>query len=149
MIFPAHLVGGYLAIKIANKINPNLGLLNNGLIITGLVGSVLPDVDLFFFKNLKDHHNSWFHAPLFWVSVYATITIFSLITKNQTIMSYSTALIIGVLVHIFLDWFSARTTGIKFLYPFSEKMFSLYPLSPQKGEIQILPLSAREWQLNP
>lgn len=135
MILPAHISGGYLALNIVNKIYPNLGLSTNGLMVAGLVGSVLPDIDFVFFKYVKDHHNSWVHAPLFWIAIYLVIFTLGLIIKNQVIKDYSTALIIGILTHLFLDWFSGRTAGIRIFYPFSEQVFSLYPLNPKKGEV--------------
>lgn len=135
MILPTHISGGYLALNIVNKINPNLGLSTNGLMIAGLVGSVLPDIDFVFFKYVKDHHNSWPHAPLFWIAIYLLIITLGFILKNQIIKGYSTALIIGILIHLSLDWFSGRTAGIRIFYPFSEQVFSLYPLNPQKGEV--------------
>jgi len=135
MTLPAHISGGYLALNIVNKINPNLGLSTNGLIIAWLVGSVLPDIDFMFFKYVKDHHNSWPHAPLFWIAIYLTVLTPGFILKNQIIKGYSTALIIGILIHLFLDWFSGRTAGIRMFYPFSQQVFSLYPLNPQKGEV--------------
>lgn len=135
MTLPAHISGGYLALNLINKINPNLGLSTNGLMIAGLVGSVLPDIDFVFFKYVKDHHNSWPHAPLFWIAIYLLVFALSLILKNQAIKDYSTALIIGILTHLFLDWFNGRTAGIRIFYPLSERVFSLYSLNPEKGKI--------------
>ncbi len=145
MTLPAHISGGYLALNLVNKIAPSLELSSGGLMVAGLVGSVLPDVDFVFFKYVKDHHNSWPHVPLFWIAIYLVVFTLGFILKNQIIKGYSTALMIGVLTHLFLDWFSGRTAGIRIVYPFSEQVFSLYPLNPQKGEVPTSILPNKEY----
>jgi len=135
MVLPAHIAGGYLALHIVNKINPLLRLTTTGLLIAGLIGSVLPDIDFVFFKYIKDHHNSWPHTPLFWIAIYLIVFSLGFVLKNQIMKDYSTALIIGILSHFFLDWFSGRTAGIRILYPFSQHVFSFCPLNPQQGEV--------------
>lgn len=145
MVLPAHISGGYVVLHIANKINPHLGLSTSGVMIAGLIGSVLPDVDFIFFTYVKDHHNSWPHTPLFWIAIYLMVFASGFIFKNQTIKDYSTAVIIGILSHFFLDWFSGRTAGIRLLYPFSQHVFSLYPIDPQKGEVPTSILPNKEY----
>lgn len=145
MMLPAHISGGYLAMNLVNKLNPNLGIGSGGLLIAGMIGAVLPDVDFIFFKYVKDHHYSWPHSPLFWVAIYFVTFSIGVILKNQAVKNYSTALLIGVLTHLFLDWFNGRTGGIRIFYPFSEKVYSLFPLNPQKGEVSPLPFPSKEW----
>ena len=147
MTLPAHISGGYLVIKLVNKINPNLGYDSSGLIIAAVVGAVFPDIDFFFFKYFKDHHNSIPHTPLFWLSAYIIVYLMGFFLKNQFIKSYSTALAIGIFVHLFLDWFNARAAGIRILYPFSEKMFSLFPINPEKGKVptSLFPFPKKEY----
>ena len=41
---------------------------------------------------------------------------------------------LGAQLHLFTDWFTARTVGIKWLYPFSNKDYSLYTIYPEKGK---------------
>lgn len=135
MTLPAHISGGYIALNLVNKINPSLGLATGNLLVVGLIGSVLPDIDFVFFKYMKDHHNSWPHAPLFWIAIYLIFFSIGIFLRNQIIQNYNTALIIGILTHLFLDWFSGRTAGIRIFYPFSEQVFSLCPLNPKKGEV--------------
>lgn len=135
MTIPAHISGGYIALNIINRISPNLELTNNELMIAGLIGSVLPDIDYVFFKYVKDHHNSWTHTPVFWIAIYIIVLILSLVFNEPILRSYSTALIIGIFTHLFLDWYSGRTTGIRILYPYSKKVFSLYQINPNKGKV--------------
>lgn len=135
MTLPAHLAAGYLAIKLVDNINPSLGFGANELLLAGVVGSALPDVDFVFFKHIKDHHNSWFHAPSFWMFICLILILISLFLSNQGFRNISIALSIGLFTHLFLDWFAGRTAGIRVFYPISKKMFSLYPLNPQKGKV--------------
>ncbi len=135
MTLPAHIAGGYLALKIANRIDPNFGFEQNSLMLVGIMGALIPDVDYVFFKNIKDHHNGIPHSPLFWILMSSITCLFAFSTENILLMSYIIAFTIGVLVHLFLDWFSGRTAGIRVFYPFSKKVYSLYPLNPKKGEV--------------
>lgn len=135
MVLPSHVAGGYVAISVIDSIYPNLGFGSGGLLLAGLVGSVLPDIDFVFFKYVKDHHNSWLHTPIFWIILYVIVFIIGIVVQNNGIIIYNTAFLIGTITHLFLDWFSGRTAGIRISYPFSIKVFSLYPLNPQKGKV--------------
>lgn len=132
MTLPAHLAAGYLAVKLVNKTSPSLKLNSLGL-MAGIAGAILPDIDFFFFRYIKDHHNSWLHIPLFWLGLYLLIYIITLFKKNVSVKKYTALFLIGIATHLFLDWFSGRTTGIKIFYPFSKTVYSLFPLNPQKG----------------
>lgn len=145
MTLPAHLSGGYIAINLVDKINPSLELGSGCLLFAGLIGSVLPDIDFVFFKYMKDHHNSWPHTPLFWIAIYLIFFSIGIFLRNQIIQNYSTALIIGILTHLFLDWFNGRAAGIRIFYPFSEKLYSLFPLSPEKGRIPTFLIPNKEY----
>ena len=103
--------------------------------ITGIIGALIPDIDFVFFKNIKDHHNSIPHSPLFWILVSSILYLLAFLTENTLLENYVIAFTIGVLVHLFLDWFSGRTAGIRVFYPFSKKVYSLYPLNPTEGEV--------------
>lgn len=102
-----------------------------------MISSVLPDVDIFFGKKINEHRNTLFHTPFFWVGVIFLLTIVSIVRKS--FWPYVIASSFGVFSHLFLDWFSGRTSGIRILYPFSRKMYSLFPLNPQKGNISFIP----------
>lgn len=132
MTIPAHAAGGFLILQVIDKINPGFGLREPKILLAGVLGSILVDVDAFFYEELKDHHNSLLHTPLFWALVFILGHFWGSFTKNSSIINITFALSIGVFSHLFLDWFGARRSGIRIFYPFSERMYSLYPLDPGK-----------------
>lgn len=143
MIIPAHLAGGYLALKLADKLQPEMGFYNNEMMVIGILGAILPDIDSFRFKYIKDHHDSFTHLPLFWILAFILVFGLEILFKIQ-IINYTIALFLGIFSHLFLDWFSGRTTGIKIFYPFSGKAYSLFTINPDKGKIPISLLLNKE-----
>lgn len=132
MTLPAHVAGGYLAFKAVTTISPEFGLNEPKIFLVTILGSILPDIDVFFYKEMKEHHNSLLHTPLFWIFIFILGYGVSLLTKNPSIKNITFALSFGVFSHFFLDWFSARRSGIRIFYPFSQKMYSLFPLNQGK-----------------
>ena len=43
----------------------------------------------------------------------------------------------GTFVHLLTDYLTARTVGIKWLYPFNDVDYFLYPIIPENGNIPI------------
>ena len=43
----------------------------------------------------------------------------------------------GALLHLFTDWFTARTVGIKWFYPFSNKDYFLFSIQPEQGQVSV------------
>ena len=86
----------------------------------GLVASVLPDIDLFYFYFIDHrqtlHHEYWTHLPIFWITLWATITIGNLYFKNRVVTAISLIFFSNVLLHLVLDTFVG---GIAWLYPWN------------------------------
>ncbi len=130
--FPSHVAGGYLGYRLSTdvlKVFPQSDL----LLATAILGAVIPDIDALFYHDLRDHHDSWLHYPVFWI-----ILIGSLLLVNQVgriiIPEYILSFIIGLTSHFLLDWLSARMAGMKLFFPLSRKSYSLFPLD--KTEIK-------------
>jgi len=137
MIPLTHIATGYLLsesycamTKVVCANNPTLTLL-------AVTGSVLPDIDLLSSKKLNKHHDTLWHSPIFW----ALITLLFILGRYYVSfdMKYIIAFSFGIFSHLFLDWFGGRTTGIRLLYPYSNKMYSAFKLNPKLGYINILP----------
>lgn len=128
MVFLSHLSVGYLLSV------PATDSLSGLLIISG---SILPDIDAFFFKYVKDHHKSPLHYPLFWLFLSILAILFSEISNNFYPGYLVFCLTLGIYGHLFFDWIFARSTGIMFFYPFSRKNFSILPLEPKKGKVSV------------
>lgn len=127
----AHLASGLVINKIfSNKNKAD----KTKLLFFSLLGAFLPDLDYLFFSYPKDHHHSLFHTPLFWLSL---VIIFFLFLKKKKEKMLLQAFSLSLLLHFIIDWYGARTAGIRILYPLSDKVYSLFPLQPKRGKISI------------
>lgn len=127
-MFPfSHAFAGFLIALGASAI----GLpLDNTLVFTAVLGSLIPDMDVFWNKKLGDHHNSISHTPLTWIIISTGVYFF----QEQI----GIILLVSTLTHLGCDYVTGRTIGIPLLYPLESKQFSLYPLKPENGEFNIL-----------
>lgn len=133
----AHISGAYLAIKSVDKLRSNLGLNEKSALITGVLTGLVIDIDVFFYSSLRYHHNSPLHTPLFWLVVVLLMYVVGIYRKNNKLKSLALSIFIGAYSHIFLDWISTRGAGMLLLYPFSNRIFSLFPLDPPKVNITL------------
>jgi len=46
----------------------------------------------------------------------------------------SLGIFLGAQLHLITDWFTARTVGIQWLYPLSQKNYFLFQIHPEKGQ---------------
>lgn len=139
MIFLTHLATGYLISQaIINKIN-STGVDKGLLTSLAIAGAIAPDVDGLFGKQMRDHRKTPFHAPLAWAVLILMIYLLILLTNNTQLAIYLLVFAIGVFTHLFLDWFSSRTSGVWIFYPFSKKLYSLFPLDQSQGKVSIFP----------
>ncbi len=132
----AHLASGYWVYKIAT-ITPGTG--SPILLGLSLAGAMTSDIDGLFGKQMRDHRNTIFHAPSFWFLAFISIRTFAFLAGNENLALYVNAFFSGVFIHLFLDWFSGRTTGIRIFYPFSKKVYALFPIHPERGNIPVFP----------
>lgn len=139
MLIPTHIATGYILSE-AYINNFNLREADSVLITTfTIAGSLVSDIDGLFGNQMKDHRKTPFHTPLIWLLSVLAILLFSFLTRNEKIMIYSMMFGLGVFLHLLLDWFGGRTTGIRIFYPFSQRQYSLFPHDPQKGAISMFP----------
>ena len=132
MFIPSHIASGYLLGKglMAKIITSGNG---SHFILMVMIGAVIPDADGIFSKTVAGHH-SVLHTPIFWLGFYGLILLMGKILKRKTIHPIGLGIMLGAQLHLFTDWFTARTVGIKWLYPFSNKDYSLYTIYPEKGK---------------
>jgi len=131
----AHLSSGYLVYA---AVAHTVDLDNVPLFGIALAGAMAPDIDGLFGAQMKDHRNTVFHAPLFWLGLSIVAFILGRIFV-PTLKLPMLTFFLSVFVHLSLDWFSARTSGIRLLYPFSKKNYSCFPLLPEKGTLPVFP----------
>ncbi|MCL4375116.1 metal-dependent hydrolase [Patescibacteria group bacterium] len=137
MLIPTHLAAVYLLSK--GYCEGLGGLCGSESVFTtvSIIGALLPDIDIFFGKKVNEHRNTIFHTPIFWIIVLILLKIYRFF--NRSLTPYIIAIGLGVFSHLFLDWLSGRTTGIRLLYPASKKQYSLFPTDPKIGNVEILP----------
>lgn len=96
------------------------------LIAVSVVASLLPDLDAFLVDDMAKHHDGFLHAPLFWLI--ATFVIY--------VAGYPLIALVGglsLILHLFTDFVTARTVGIKAWYPFSDVQYSMFETDPVYG----------------
>jgi inner membrane protein len=111
----AHLPAGYITARV-------VGVQAGWPLAAALLGSVLPDFDLFWFYLVDDravhHHRYWVHAPGFWaISAVVALVVLRGQARWTAILFFA-----AVFGHLVLDSIGG---GIMWLWPFSDRLFSL------------------------
>jgi hypothetical protein len=139
MMFLSHILLGIFVLKMVSSIFPTIPFNLQTILIT-LVLQLLPDLDVFWAKDLSSHHKSYFHAPIFWIGISVIIFIISNITKIIPVwISY--IVLIQTVSHLLFDYITARTAGIILYYPFGKKEYSLFKLNKKQGEFNSFEIS--------
>ncbi len=98
------------------------------LLALGLLGSIFPDLDMFYFYLIDDrqhdHHSYWTHIPFYWISLLVTCYLVAAIFKSRFMIAAATVFIGCILLHLLLDTFSGG--GIMWLYPIQDSYFNIF-----------------------
>ncbi len=129
-MFLGHVPAGYLCTKFLFSLVPSrlvAGIGEKRLLLVGIVGSELPDLDLFYFYLLDGrqhvHHSYWTHIPLFWVCIFLLGAALSLSLRSVRMTVYSAVVAVNVFVHLLLDTIVGK---ICWFYPFSTRAVALF-----------------------
>ena len=117
IMFIGHLPAGYLATRALIRTSRFSRTSNRRwLWVVGLVGSVLPDIDLFWFYlvdgRMHHHHSYWTHLPAFW---FLLLSICWLLLRGRVWREMLVVFGVGVFLHLVLDTMAGR---IAWLCPF-------------------------------
>ena len=100
------------------------------LLLTGMVGGVLPDIDLVLGDSRKKN-TIWKHRGIAHTLVFLAVCIFGIIYFKERFIHYNmslkpeiTVFTLAFLSHLFLDSFNM--IGVPFLYPVTKKGFCLH-----------------------
>ncbi|UQZ88073.1 hypothetical protein C4J81_02120 [Deltaproteobacteria bacterium Smac51] len=100
----AHLPAGYLLTKAFSlKFSAGEG---RKLWLTGLIASVLPDIDLVFYYlegGIRIHRQYFTHWPLFWLALLAASIILSARFRKRESITYLIVFFSGIMLHLVLD----------------------------------------------
>lgn len=125
VMFIGHLPAGYILSNIARERALNICAWKF-VLLTGLIGSVIPDIDLIYFYLIdgrQTHHHSYItHTPFFWLIIYLTSTTLSILFKNKKALYLTGIFTASVLTHLLLD---SITGKIYWGYPFSNEHLTL------------------------
>ncbi len=120
----AHLALGYLVTKTINKVMP-CSISTKVLMTLGLIGSVFPDFDMFYFYLVDrtiHHHDYWTHIPIMWLAILLIVGVLVRVIKPV----YMPVLIVfgvNVVLHLVTD---SIVGDIKWLYPFDNDYYALF-----------------------
>lgn len=122
-MFIAHLPAGYMLTKYIQRKSGNY---SSKLLWTGLIASVFPDIDLFYFYLIDNrqnlHHHYITHLPMAWLALAVVIYGILLATGKKQYMLYIGVVFGNIMLHMALDSVAA---GINWLYPFSDVEINL------------------------
>ena len=100
----------------------------------GLVASVLPDFDLFYFYLFDGrqhlHHTYWTHLPAFWLVLLAGSVILAGLLRNRLVWLFVAVIYANIFLHMLLDTLVGH---ILWLYPFSNQSFALFEVESKYG----------------
>ena len=85
--------------------------------------------------SVVEHHGI-LHTQFFWIVICAFGWVVGY-KKSTNVKTFFIILFIGTFVHLLTDYITARTVGIKWLYPFNDVDYFLYPIIPENGNIPI------------
>lgn len=132
-MFVAHVAGGYLITRSYLHSFNRFSLDDKSLkyyLIFGLVCSVLPDIDLFYFYLIDHrqhpHHTYWTHIPLFWVLCTGFLFFMAKAISNKNRDSLWVILLLNTELHMVLD---SVAGGIFWLYPFNHEYFRIFKVT--------------------
>jgi hypothetical protein len=132
MFIPSHIASGYLLGKTMKStswtIYPFMPIL--------LFASILPDADGLFSTTVAGHHTV-LHTSIFWIVLFGGMILIQKMMKMEFLKPISLGLFLGTQIHLITDWFTARTVGIKWFYPFSETDYYLFQIHPEQGQINV------------
>ena len=128
MFINSHIASGYLAGTFAKQESKWAWLL--------IFSTILPDIDGIWSRTVAGHH-SILHTPIFWIVICSISAIIGKIQKRNDIEKGSLIIFAGSILHLVTDWLTARTVGIQWLYPLSQKDFYLFQIQPEQGQVSI------------
>jgi len=125
----SHSLAGVVLLKGLEVIAPETFPMTSELIWYTVIFANAPDFDAWKSKTVKDHHNTPFHSPLFWLGLGGLASIFNAWLPLNIIW----LIVFQALFHIFTDYITARTTGPMLFWPFKRKNYGIIGFTPEYG----------------
>ena len=133
----AHAPAGYLLTRLLSRtlfkkiVDPQRSnRLYQLLMITGILGGILPDFDfiyhIFIDSARTSHHSYWTHLPIFWLAVWVVLFAIGQWRRNRRFIAVSTTLCASAMLHLIFD---TLTGTIYWLYPFSRAGVNMFKVA--------------------
>lgn len=121
-----HFPAGYILTKLlANRLK-NYSFNSNHFFLAGLIGAIIPDVDMFYFYLIDHqqhhHHTYWSHYPLLWLSLTLSSILWFQISTKKTTALLGFIFSINGFMHILLDTING---DMWWLAPFYDVSFAI------------------------
>jgi hypothetical protein len=122
----AHLPAGYLIAKAKEFCSTSL---TRTELKFGLLGAVIPDIDMLWFWTIDHHHGYFTHWPIFWLLIWIVGIALSKVWPRRVSTTIVNLFGLGALSHMILDSVAAP---IMWLAPFTYQWFEFanVPASP-------------------
>ena len=129
-MFIAHLPAGFLLTRrFLKSERDNVHYIK--FLLVGLVASIAPDFDLFYFYLIDDrqhpHHSYWTHIPIYWIGLYALLVYPLYRFFGRLAVKLLSLFLFCGLLHMTLD---SIASGIKWLYPFNTDYHGIWRTPP-------------------
>ncbi len=138
-MFIAHLAAGYLLTKaVVHKIPKDQSNHVKYFWMLGLLFSVVPDFDLFYFYlvDSRVHHHKLFpHLPIFWLPVFILVFTLAWALKHRAMYYAGIVCAANIFMHLLLDTF------VGFVW-------WLYPVIDEPYYWILVPNQYRHWVMN-
>ncbi len=122
-----HLPAGYLLTRWLTARAPLRARNTKVLMAAGMLGSVFPDFDMFYFYFIDNrqthHHLYWTHWPMFWILVLVVSAVLFIALKQRAWLLIACVFVANALVHLMLD---TNVGDVWCLAPFVNQSFALF-----------------------
>lgn len=92
------------------------------LIFVSTTSNLLPDVNLFWIKSIREHHRSFTHYPFFWLIFLLALAVMEASMSNQIFWTFLIS--VNIFLHLIMDTVGL-TIGVHWLWPFSNRELSI------------------------
>ena len=119
----AHLPAGYiLTSRLLDRERDLNYRVQRRLLLWGLLCSVLPDFDMFYFYLIDNrqhlHHGYWTHLPVFWCGMALFLYLYALLRKRRVLRLFTVFGFYNIATHLLLDTVTGK---IRWFYPLSDR----------------------------
>jgi membrane-bound metal-dependent hydrolase YbcI (DUF457 family) len=119
-----HTAVGFLIVKTLDTFGVIPPEIKREAYAIGIFAANLPDFDILYFRKIKGHRDSLFHAPIFWLLITLSLFLFSISFRLSIVYLLTLIFFLGLFSHFILDSIDS-SHGIPWLGPFKKNKYSI------------------------